>query len=118
MYQFQDGGEESLGKQCAHAFFGCSNSIYDTSGDRTDFSFFSVPHGKNIRRVWENRMSRTAGKDEFVIANATRVCNQQSDIVRVPGGSRLGLNIANQMESEARWRTKKRESSEKPKSTI
>ena len=41
-------------------------------------------------------ISRTAGKDGFVITNATRVCNvhfQQSDIVRVPGGSLLRLKI-------------------------
>ena len=52
---------------------------------------------KKISRVWENRMSRTTSrKDGFVITNATRVCNlhfQQSDIVRVPGGSRLRLKI-------------------------
>ena len=58
------------------------------------FSVFLVE--KKIRRVWENRMSRKSGKDGFVITNATRVCNvrfQQSDIVRVPGGSRLRLKI-------------------------
>ena len=51
---------------------------------------------KKNRRVWENRMSRTSGKDGVVITNATRVCNvhfQQSDIVRVPGGSRLCLKL-------------------------
>ena len=59
-----------------------------------------------------------------MITIATRVCNlhfQQSGIVRVPGGSRLRLKIGTlppQMESEARWRTEKKESSEKPKSTM
>ena len=58
------------------------------------FSVFLVE--KKNRRVWENRMSRTSGKDGFVITNATRFCNvhfQQSDIVRVPGGSHLCLTI-------------------------
>ena len=70
--------------------------MYDANGNRTRFTFFSIPRGKKIRRVWENRMSRKSGKDGFVITNATRVCNvhfQQSDIVRVPGGSRLRLKI-------------------------
>ena len=86
--------KKSQGKQCA--YFGCSNRMYDSNGNRTGFTFFSIPRGKKIRRVWENRMSRTSGKDGFVITNATRVCNvhfQQSDIVRVPGGSRLRLKI-------------------------
>ena len=85
---------KSQGKQCA--YFGCSNRMYDANGNRTRFTFFSIPRGKKIRRVWENRMSRKSGKDGFVITNATRVCNvhfQQSDIVRVPGGSRLRLKI-------------------------
>ena len=71
--------------------------MYETNGNRTGFTFFSIPCGKKISRVWENRMSRTTSrKDGFVITNATRVCNlhfQQSDIVRVPGGSRLRLKI-------------------------
>ena len=55
--------------------------------------FFSILRGKEIRRVYESRMSRTSGKDGFVITIA-RVCNvhfQQSDTVRVPGGSRLKI---------------------------
>ena len=86
--------KRSQGKQCT--YFGCSNRMYDANGNRTGFTFFSIPLGKKIRRVWENRISRTSGKDGFVITNATSVCNvhfQQSDIVRVPGGSRLRLKI-------------------------
>ena len=86
--------KRSQGKQCA--YFGCSNRMYDANGNRTGFTFFRIPLGKQIRRVWENRTCRTSGKDGFVITNATRVCNvhfQQSDIVRVPGGSRLRLKI-------------------------
>ena len=54
--------------------------------------------GKKIRRVWENRTSRTTSwKNGFVIStNATRFCTvhfQESDIVRVPGDSRLRLKI-------------------------
>ena len=86
---------KSQGKQCA--YFGCSNRMYETNGNKTGFIFFSILCGKKNSRVWENRMSRTTSrKDGFVITNATRVCNlhfQQSDIVRVPGGSRLRLKI-------------------------
>ena len=57
----------------------------------------------------------------FVITNATRVCNvhfQQSDIVRVPGGSRLRLKIG---ALPLKWNQRPAEeqkSSEKPKSAI
>ena len=71
--------------------------MHDANGKRTGFTFSSIPRGKKkIRRVRENRMSRTPGKDGFVITNATRLFNvhfQQSGIVRVPGGSRLRLKI-------------------------
>ena len=62
---------KSQGKQCA--YFGCSNRMYDANGNRTRFTFFSIPRGKKIRRVWENRMSRKSGKDGFVITNAMKV---------------------------------------------
>ena len=79
---------------------------------------------KKSRRVWENGMSRTSGKDGFVITNAARVCNvhfQQSGIVRVSGGSRLRLKIGTlplKWNQRPAGEQKKKESSEKPKSTI
>lgn len=80
----------SQGKQCA--YFGCSNRVYDAKGNQTRYRFFSFLQEKNLGRVWENRMSRMAGKDRFVITKAVRVYNvhfQESDILRVPGGSHL-----------------------------
>ena len=59
-------------------------------------------------------MSRMSGKDGFVIMNATRVCNvhfQHCSCTR-------GQPFATQIESEARWRTEKKDSFEKPNSTI
>ena len=53
--------KKSQGKQCA--YFGCSNRMYDANGNLTGFIFFSIPRGKKIQRVRENRMSRRSGKD-------------------------------------------------------
>ena len=43
MYLFQDRGEEKPRKT---AYFGCSNRMYDANGNRTGFTFFSIPLGK------------------------------------------------------------------------
>ena len=70
---FKMAAKKIQGKQCARAYFDCSNRVYDTNGDRTGLSFFSVPSGKKMRQIWGNRMSRTAGKYEFVTTNPKRV---------------------------------------------
>ena len=92
--------KKSQGKQCA--FFGCSNRMYDANS-----TFFSIQSWKKNGRVWENWMSRTSGKDGFVITNATRVCNvhfQQSKHFSCTWGQAFPFkdrDIATQMEPEA-----------------
>lgn len=68
--------------------------VYDSKGNRTQYTFFRVPEEGNTRKLWCEQMRRIDGKDGFRVTSATTVCSmhfRQEDVLRVPGGKRNRL---------------------------
>ena len=80
------------------AYFGCSNRMYETNGNRTGFTFWSIPCGKKKLAEFGKIgcPERCQGRTDLWLRmqrGFVSVHFQQSDIVRVPGGSRFRLKI-------------------------
>ena len=80
----------SQGRQCVA--YGCRNTFYGSSGNKTGIHFFKFPQTNPRKSRWCNLIKRQDGKDGFFVTGNTFLCQshfKDSDLKKNPISWRL-----------------------------